>query len=317
MFRFAVQRISRGAGRSAPGAAAYRAGERIRDERTGVLHNYSRRNDVMHREILLPQSVPRGAAEWALDRARLWNVAEAAELRRNSLVAREYQLALPHELGADRRLQLARTFAQQIADRHRIAVDLALHAPRAEGDPRNFHAHLLVTTREVTADGLGAKAGLDQSHARSEGQGLLGRGELGYLRERWATCVNAAYLAAGLDLRVDPRTLCAQGIDRAPSRPAFIAIQIERRRLRREMLERLADRYEQRVLAGSDRTEKSTQVRRGVGAIEEARQQGIEAWRALRRSGVPPERSAENARHEAQEETLEETSAARDGDHAL
>lgn len=309
-FRFSMQRIARAAGRSAPAAAAYRAGERIRDLRTGVLHNYARRTDVVHKQILLPESLPPGAARWALDRAQLWNVAEAAEGRSNSIIAREYQLSLPHELDAERRVELARGFAQEIANRHRIVVDLAVHGPKPEGDPRNFHAHLLVTTREVTAAGLGAKAGLDQSYARSEAQGLLGRAELGFLRERWAHCTNEAYRAAGLELRVDHRTLAAQGIGRVPSHRSFVAVQIERRRLRRERLEALAERYAQRVLDGRERSGALTQPSASSLAIERARQLGREAWQALRRGhapGGPTRTEALEARSESA--TLDEDQA--------
>lgn len=300
LYRFAVQRISRAAGRSAPAAAAYRAGERIRDERTGVLHNYARRQDVTHREILLPSTVPPGAAGWALDRARLWNVAEAAELRRNSLVAREYQLALPHELDPARRLQLARTFAVELADRHGIAVDLALHDPRPDGDPRNFHAHLLVTTREVREGGLGAKAGMDLSHAGSEAKGLLGRGELAHLRQRWAERMNEAYRDANLDLRVDARSLAAQGIDRTPVHRSFVAIQIERRQLRRERLERLAEAYGQRTDRHRDNADADIRPGTGHEAIEAARRAGIEAWQAMRQGPSTGPQAAEQEMNAAQ-----------------
>ena len=100
---------------------------------------------------------------WARDRATLWNAAEAAEKQRNSRVAREYQVALPPELTPSQRLELARTLSRELADRYNVAVDLAVHDPRPGGDPRNFHAHLLTTTREITPTGLGAKTGLDKA----------------------------------------------------------------------------------------------------------------------------------------------------------
>ncbi|HEY4972225.1 MAG TPA: MobA/MobL family protein [Steroidobacteraceae bacterium] len=161
IFHLNIKSVSRGAGRSATAAAAYRAGERIRDERTGVLHNYSHRTDVSHTEILLPSALSAADCAWATQRASLWNAAERAEHQRNARVAREFQVALPAELDAAQRLALVRTFARELAERHNVAVDLAVHAPRAGGDPRNHHAHLLATSRQVTAMGLGPKAGLD------------------------------------------------------------------------------------------------------------------------------------------------------------
>src|SRR5579863_8124947 len=126
IFHLDINSISRSAGRSATAAAAYRAGERIRDERTGKLHNYSRRTDVTHTEILLPSRLGPHDAMWARDRAQLWNAAEAAERQRNSRVAREFQVSLPHELSVEQRRELARRFALELADRHNVAVDLAI-----------------------------------------------------------------------------------------------------------------------------------------------------------------------------------------------
>jgi len=111
IFHFNIKPIGRSMGQSATSAAAYRAGERIRDERTGTLYNHSRRQDVRHTEIFLPSKFNGSSIEWARDRASLWNAAEAAEKRRNSRVAREYQAALPAELTAEQRLALARSFA--------------------------------------------------------------------------------------------------------------------------------------------------------------------------------------------------------------
>src|SRR5580658_4890360 len=138
-------------------AAAYRAGEWIRDERTGRIYDHSQRRDVDYSAILLPSSLSGAGSppEWATNRSQLWNAVERSETRANARVAREYVLALPHELNAERRIVLARTFAREISDRYHNAVDLAVHQPRS--DPRNFHAHLLSTTREVTATGLGPK----------------------------------------------------------------------------------------------------------------------------------------------------------------
>src|SRR3546814_19848594 len=102
-FHLAVKAIGRSAGRSATAAAAYRAGVEITDERTGLVHDYTRKQGVEHSELMLPTDAP----EWAADRARLWNAAELAETRKNATVAREYETSHPGELSADEGRELA------------------------------------------------------------------------------------------------------------------------------------------------------------------------------------------------------------------
>ena len=92
-YHLSVKTVSRSAGRSATAAAAYRAGVEITDERTGEIHDYTRKGGVVSADLLLPADAP----EWAADRAALWNAAEQAEKRKNSTVAREFEIALPAE----------------------------------------------------------------------------------------------------------------------------------------------------------------------------------------------------------------------------
>jgi len=187
----------------ATSAAAYRAGERIRDERTGQVYDHQKRRDVLHREIVLPARLAQAGREldWARNRSTLWNAAEHAEVRRNARVAREFVVGLPHELSHEQRTVLAQRFAQEIADRYRSAVDVAIHAPRR--DPRNFHAHLLATTREITAEGLGPKTTLELSGTERHRRGLSRwREETSSIRERWATLANEALEKARVAERV-------------------------------------------------------------------------------------------------------------------
>lgn len=253
IYHLHIKPVARSAGRTATAAAAYRAGERIRDERTGALYNHSRREDVLHKEIFLPSRLDRAdvGMEWARDRSKLWNAAEKAEPRSNSRVAREYQVALPPELSAEQRLALARSFSLELADRYNVAVDLAVHAPRPDGDPRNFHAHLLATTREITPDGMGPKTGLDMTgEVRSELGLPPSRQEFRTLRARWADLTNEALRAANIEARVDHRSLEAQGVDRVPLPhvPRY-AIAAERRGERSELAERIREGHRQRVAA--------------------------------------------------------------------
>src|SRR5450631_3048453 len=151
-----LKTFGRSNGSSAVSAAAYRAGERIRDERTGKTYYHTDRQDVLHKEIMLPSRFAADDVSWAKDRSNLWNTAEGAEDRKNARVAREYLVALPSELSPDARISLVAAFSRELVERYRFALDIAIHAPRnfPGSDPRNFHAHLLATTREATLEGL-------------------------------------------------------------------------------------------------------------------------------------------------------------------
>ena len=283
IFYLQISSLSRAAGRRATAAAAYRAGERIRDERSGELHNYTRRRDVLHAEIFLPPPYAGAALPWAGNRERLWNTAEHAEKRYNGRVAREFQVNLPSELPPLARLGLARAFAQEVAERYKVAVDLAVHAPRPEGDPRNFHAHLLATTREVTPSGLGAKTGLDmEARERRKRELPDHRQEFMNVRERWAILTNEALRAANIAARVDHRSLAAQGVEREPT-PAIpiMHLKMERRGVRSEYAERLRAQYQERV-AGREAQAPSAAPAAPQRDLDEVRRQARAAWLQLR-----------------------------------
>ena len=187
--------ISRSQGRSATAAIAYRVAERIEDRRTGLTFDYAARGGVDHTEILAPDHAP----DWVRDRSELWNRVEEAETRKNSQVAREVRVALPAELTHAQRVELVRDFAQeQFVDRGMIA-DIALHAPGRDGDDRNHHAHILLTTREIGPEGFTTK-----NRDWNKVEVLEG------WREAWARDSNIALERAGIEDRVDHRTLEAQ-----------------------------------------------------------------------------------------------------------
>src|SRR5215472_11462923 len=262
IFFMQISTVGRGSGRRATAAAAYRSGERIRDQRSGELHNFSRRRDVLHSEIFLPGQFDGSPVAWARDRESLWNAAEHVEKRYNANTAREYEVTLPHELDAERRIALARAFAREIAERYKIAVDLAVHEPRPDGDSRNFHAHLLTTTREITTTGLGAKVGLDMS-ARERGRRDLPdhRHEYRSVRERWAALTNDALREANLTARVDHRSLAEQGLDKEPQpRIPIKHFKMEQRGIRSEVAERLRAEYRERVQQRVIRSEQTSRV---------------------------------------------------------
>ncbi|HEX9473768.1 MAG TPA: MobA/MobL family protein [Steroidobacteraceae bacterium] len=290
-----VTPISRSAGRTATGAAAYRAGERLRDERTGELYNYSRRRDVLYKEIVLPSGVAGSAPGWSLDRGQLWNAAERAETRRDSRVAREFLLSMPHELTRDQQIALTSALSRDIAERYGVVVDSALHAPRAGGDPRNFHAHLLATTREITAAGFGGKVGLDLGITQRHERGLVNSiDEFRALRARMAELVNEALQTAHVLVRVDHRTLAAQGISRDPqAHLPWGAWRDEKRGLHSEIAQRVRERYRERVQARAAESHaagpQSVEQQRGVDCVpapqpglQDIRSQAREDWLRLR-----------------------------------
>jgi ATP-dependent exoDNAse (exonuclease V) alpha subunit len=297
-----VKTFGRAGGSSAVSAAAYRAGERIRDDRTGKIYDHSGRQDVMHKEIVLPSQFRDEEMVWARDRANLWNAAENAEARKNARVAREFLVALPVELSPEQRLTLVTGFSKELSDRYGFAVDLAIHAPRdfPGSDPRNYHAHLLATTREVKFESLGDKTTLEMNDANRGRLGLKPSiTELLYVREHWANVTNEALERAHVASRVDHRTLEVQGIDREP-RPQIprAAFEMERHGYRSVVADRMREEYQARLLVRAGRganqialDSEPNELEPAIGAaaakpqsLEEIRRDARANWLRLRQS---------------------------------
>jgi hypothetical protein len=202
IFRFSAIVIKRSEGRSATAAAAYRAGMEIIDARTGETFDYTRKAGILHTAILAPDHAP----AWMRDRAELWNGVEQAEKRKDAQLAREVQVALPHELTTAQQIALAREYVDTEFVGLGMVADLAIHAPDREGDQRNAHAHIMLTMREIDGDGFGQKA-----------REWNAKPQLEHWREAWAAHVNRALKREGHEARIDHRTLEAQGTDREPS----------------------------------------------------------------------------------------------------
>lgn len=205
IFHFAVKSLSRGKGHSASAAAAYRAGIALEDPSTGLRHDYTRRAGVVSVDMLAPD----GAPAWAQDPAQLWANVETHETRKNARVAREVVIALPHELDAEQRRDLAQDVGRLLVERYGVAVQIAVHAPDKGGDDRNHHAHLLMTPRTVGPDGFGAYA------AKAYDDFKAGPEELKAMRAEVAGRFNQALERAGLAARVDHRPLLAQKAEAA------------------------------------------------------------------------------------------------------
>lgn len=215
IYHLSTKPVSRSSGRSAVASAAYRCAVLLVNHRDGLVHDFTRKEGVEHSEIVLPQGV---SADWALDRSTLWNAAEFAEKRKDARVAREFEIALPHELSPEGRLKAARAFAQDLANRYGAAVDFAIHSPSEHGDIRNHHAHVLMTTREVGKAGLGEKTYLEHKNARLLANGMATTDmQLRDIRQSWEGIANRQLQREGLDVRIDHRSHIERGLELSPT----------------------------------------------------------------------------------------------------
>ena len=197
IYHYSVSSIGRSSGKSATAAAAYRAGEKIYDERTGLTFDYTRKTGVDYTEIIAPSFAP----NWASARSLLWNEVERVERRKDSQLAREIDVALPVELDKEQKLKLVRGFVQEQFVELGMIADVACHHLNSH----NPHAHILLTMRDLTESGLGKK-----------NRSWNDRELLKIQREAWANHTNNALEEAGCAERVNHRSLEAQGINRIP-----------------------------------------------------------------------------------------------------
>ncbi|CDX55601.1 putative Conjugal transfer protein, traA [Mesorhizobium plurifarium] len=201
IYHLHVKVIGRKAGSSAVASAAYRSASRLRDERIDRSHDFSAKRDVVHSEVVLPESAPEA---WS-DRERLWNDVEAFELRKDAQLAREVEFALPRELSQAQGVELARDFVQAEFVSRGMVADLNVHWDRAEDGSPKPHAHVMLTMRSVDENGFGAKV---RDWNQTE---LVER-----WRERWAELANERLAELDIDARIDHRSLEAQGIALEP-----------------------------------------------------------------------------------------------------
>lgn len=199
IYSLAVQTIKRSEGRSSTAAAAYRFGVCIKDERTGQKHDFTRRSGVLHSAIV----------GFDGDVSSLWNSAELAEKRKDSQVAREAIIALPHELNLEQNIEAMQKLAEKVRERWGVAIGFAIHEADEEGDQRNIHCHFMFTVRAVANNVFGAKTiALDK--ATTSGF------EIEWMRQTWESIGNAALAAAQVESRIDCRSLKDQGLERMP-----------------------------------------------------------------------------------------------------
>ena len=211
-----VKTFSRAQGHASTAAAAYRAGLLIIDGRTGLRHDYRRRGGVVETRCLAPDDAP----DWAFDPRRLWPAAEASERRKDATVAREFEVALPHELSNEQRSDLAAEISRCLVQRYRFAVQSSIHEPQT-ADGLNYHVHILATTRRVDAEGLKDKT-------RELDGGPSGRGEVEWIRQMVGEAINAHLAAAGVSARVDHRSLKDQAAEAAEQGDELTAAELSR-----------------------------------------------------------------------------------------
>ncbi|NVN45090.1 Ti-type conjugative transfer relaxase TraA [Asaia siamensis] len=231
IYHLHVKVISRATGRSAVAAAAYRAASCLQDERLERAHDFSRKEDVVHSEILMPE----GAPERLRDRSVLWNEVEAGEKRKDAQLAREVEFAIPREMSQAQGIALARDFVREQFVSRGIVADLNVHWDRVEDENGQVvckpHAHVMLCMRSVSEAGFGLKETAWNDRAL-----------LRVWRERWAALANERLAALDIDVRIDHRSLADQGIALEPQNkigPAGM-----RREERGEAAERAAEHLE-------------------------------------------------------------------------
>lgn len=151
IYHCSIKIISRGKGKSAVAAAAYRSGEKLINNYDGITHDYTRKSGIAYTEIMLPSHAPPDFQNWAV----LWNSVEKIEKSKNSQLAREIELAIPKELNREQQILLVREYVNDIFVSVGMCADIAVH-DKSDGNP---HAHIMLTMRPLNENGeWGAKS---------------------------------------------------------------------------------------------------------------------------------------------------------------
>lgn len=279
IYHLSTKPISRSSGRSAVASVAYRAGIEITDERLGKTYDYTKRSGVLWTGIATPNGIE-------INRNELWNLAEKTETRSNSRTAREIVINIPHELmSGDQSAgkMLAYEFATNLSQKYKIAVDVAVHAPDKQGDNRNYHAHLLLTTRQIeqSKDGykLASKSQLEMSNTQLKKLGLLSnQDELKEIRKEWAELANTYLAEHGLNERIDHRSHKDRGLLTLPTvKMGWQATELERQGVRTDVGDqnRAIKAYNEQVLIyqGLQRQARQAELERAKQAEQQHQEQ--------------------------------------------
>lgn len=197
IFHMSAKTIGRSSGRSSVASSAYRAGEKIKDERQNKEHDYTKKEGVVHKEVMLPDEAP----ERFKDRSVLWNEVEQIEKRKDAQLAREVEIALPKELNREEQIEVLKEYANEFVKEGMIA-DVAMH----DNNKGNPHAHIMLTLREVKKDGFGKK-----------NRDWNDKEKLEKWRSDWEQKANKALERAGHQERINHKSYEKQGIEKLPT----------------------------------------------------------------------------------------------------
>lgn len=239
LFSMRMQVIKRSGRRSSVAAAAYRSGERLRDERQGITHDYHNRGGVEHCEILLPERAP--AWVQGIDRQALWNAVEAGEKRKDAQTARELRLMIPREVPAHERIALVRDYVARCFVAKGMIADICWHDKIASDGQSQPHAHVMLTMRPLTANGFGPKSRHDwvacpEGRTHADGRPVMVASNKDSwncpnyyerCREEWESTANAALARAGSEARIDRRSLLERGLSRLPEPALRLAFHLK------------------------------------------------------------------------------------------
>ena len=203
IYHFSVKTISRSDGRSAVAAAAYRAAEKLTCDYYGKEQDYTKKSGVEHTQIYAPENTQ----EELLDRQTLWNTVEKSERRKDALLGREFEIAFPSELNAQQRQAMLDELCHDLVKKHGVIVDAAIHAPHIDGgsDERNYHAHIMFTTRAIDPENGEFSAKKYRDFSRDHGTETVSR-----WRKDFADLANRHLEQAGVDVRIDHRSYADQ-----------------------------------------------------------------------------------------------------------
>lgn len=226
IYHLSIKIISRGKGKSAVAASAYRSGEKIKNEYDGIVHDFTRKGGIAHTEILLPENAP----QEFLDRGTLWNSVEKIEKSKNSQLAREIEVALPKELDREKQIELIREYVKENFVKVGMCADIALH-DKNDGNP---HCHILLTMRPLNEDTTwGAKSKKEYILDENREKIKLKNGnyktrkinttdwneqdKAEEWRKAWADITNKYLEENSIQNKVDHRSYLRQGIEQIPT----------------------------------------------------------------------------------------------------